>query len=127
MTYIHTPAQARALVAQMDRVNGARSDANLAMQLTEARERIAKLERRINELELLLCSYEDSAPAVPQPARGLWHHGERVITAAEAAQLAGVSLSTVSRYCASGFWRAHRDASNRWLIVATGTLPVKHR
>jgi hypothetical protein len=114
---------------------GVRASADLRRQLADANARIVALERQLAEARLLIAAYEDSAPlsqvyspfgrGVGGEGVGTYRNGKRVMTAKEAAQMMGVSLSTVSRYCDTGFWRAEQDASGRWLIDASQDLRKK--
>lgn len=132
MPYVNTAREVRAMVTQLERVNGteraaAADPVALRHQLADAKARILKLERELSEMRLLLAAYEDSAPLSVGGGAGMTWHGAQRITAKEAAQMMGVSLSTVSRYCESGFWRADQDASGRWLIDASQKLQTKQR
>lgn len=53
--------------------------------------------------------------------------GRPTYTAAEAAKAAGVSVSTVSRYCTSGHWQAKQQANGHWLIYSDQPLGKKQR
>lgn len=134
MPVIHTADQVNAMLEQLNRVNRAAlalDPADLRRQLADANARIIKLERELAEAKLLIASYEDSGSPPHRngegPGVGMTYRGAARITAKEAAQMMGVSLSTVSRYCEQGFWRAEQDASGRWLIDASQPLRKKAR
>jgi hypothetical protein len=138
MPYVNSARDVhRAMAEQVTRVNGAARAAAadeptaLRRQLADAQARIITLERELSEMRLLLASYEDSGSPSHRNGNGqgagMTYRGAAVLTAREAAQLMDVSLSTVSRYCEQGFWRASRDASGRWLIDATQELRKKPR
>lgn len=121
----------RAMALQIDRVKGARQahslgEADLLDQLAEADATIARLQARINELELLLAAY-DVTVAAPDAARGPSYGQRPTITAVEAAQRAGVSLATVTRYVQSGFWDGipPRRGHNRLLVYSDQPLTSK--
>lgn len=134
-----TRAASRAMAQQLVRVNAPDDPADVIRQLEEdlrtvTRQRDAFARRNselVTENERLL---GELAP-VKHPTGELVHTSSSftvdhrpVMTAAQAAHWAGVSVATVSRYIASGFWHATRQpGSNRWLIYTDAPLPVKRR
>jgi len=60
-------------------------------------------------------------------ARGLDTFIEPVITPKEAAERAGVSVATVSRYLMTGWWRGRQEANGRWLVFLNQDLVPKGR
>lgn len=55
---------------------------------------------------------------------GVTYAGKRMLTATQAADATGRSLSTVSRYCTGGHWQAVQ-VNGRWLIDADQPLTPK--
>lgn len=93
-----------AMITQLDRVNSARSaEEDLRAQLREAEAELAAARRKIGELELLLEAYGVVEATVDAP-RGAQYGNRPTISARQAAERAGVSLATVTRYVESGHW-----------------------
>jgi len=98
-------------------------------RLDEAYAIIETQRDEIARLQARLAVYEGAGYASPLSAT-LTHAGRPVLTAAQAAAQVGRSLATVSRYCASGFWQAHRlpgtgSTGGQWLIYADQALSTK--
>lgn len=123
-----TAPLAKAMVTQLDRVNRKEhslGEADLLDEIDALQADNARLQKRIGELELLLAAYDviDNAPETPGPA-----YGQRpTITANEAAQRAGVSLATVTRYVQGGWWEGipPRRGHNRLLVYSDQPLMSK--
>lgn len=126
MTALPAPVT-RAMSIQLDRVNTRKAhslgEADLLDEIACLQDELARKDRRIAELERLLAAYDVTEAAHPGPS-----YGQRpTITAHEAAQRAGVSLATVTRYVASGFWEGipPRRGHNRLLVYSDQPLTSK--
>lgn len=122
---------AHAMALQLDRVNAAR--AAHAPPDQASRDRIDALEAenarlcaRIAELELLLEAY-GAIDSTAEATRGPSYGQRPTITAVEAAQRAGVSLATVTRYVQSSYWEGipPRRGHNRLLVYSDQPLTSK--
>lgn len=129
MTALPSPVT-RAMAMQLDRVNSARKphslgEADLLDQLAERDAEIARLQKRLGEMELLLAAYEVTTGV--EPPRGPSYGQRPTITAVEAAQRAGVSLASVTRYVQSGHWEGipPRRGHNRLLVYSDQPLTSK--
>jgi hypothetical protein len=110
-----------AMAAQVERVNRATAPINveddLRQQLRVARRRILDLEDQLAEA---LSEREPRAKS----AGALEVKGRFVMTMADAAKVAGVSIATVSRYCNQGRWESTK-VGGRVLIFADQSLVKK--
>lgn len=60
-------------------------------------------------------------------ATGQMYNNRPVISAAEAAQRADVSIATVNRYCQSGHWQAAQPDGLHWVVYSDQSLSKKSR
>lgn len=110
-----------AMAAQVVRVNQHAAAFNveddLRAQLNAARRRIMQLEERIAELE-------DGGMTRGKSGGALDVKGRPVMTMKQAADAAGVSVATVSRYCDQSRWESTK-VGGRVLIYADQPLVKK--
>lgn len=126
-----SPKVGRAMAIQIDRVNSARKahslrESDLLDDVARLEAELARKDQRIKELELLLAAY-DVTGSTGETQRGPSYGQRPTITAVEAAQRAGVSLATVTRYVQSGYWEGipPRRGHNRLLVYSDQPLTSK--
>ncbi len=126
---IATAKVAHAMALQVDRVNARRMalpESDMLEKMIDLEDEVARLRKRIAELELLLEAY-DVTTGTQDAQRGPSYDQRPTITAVEAAQRAGVSLATVTRYVKGGWWDGipPRRGHNRLLVYSDQPLTSK--
>lgn len=105
-------------------LNGYQREVTDLQNILQQRDReVEALRGEIERLRQRLAASED-AGALSRAA--LTFHGQPVITVRDASARSGLSGATVTRYCQSGWWKAHQDpTSSRWFIDAEQPLTPK--
>lgn len=92
---------------------------------------VLRLQARVDALERELAAATDRIRTLTgqlaehvRPARTapLMLHGRPVLTTAEAAQRAGVSVSQANRYLTSGWWSGVQGDNGHWKVYADQSL-----
>lgn len=126
-----------AMVAQLDRVNGVRTEGSAPdaaklmrhstvkelqdvldgyeYQLEQMRQQLRHEREWNQQLEAELAQARGSSEIAPAAVS---LNGRPVITCAEAAKRSGCSVATVNRYLNSAFWQGVQQTNGRWLVYA---------
>lgn len=124
----------RARVTQIDRVNGGTKPQNSSISALQ--EQIKRLQDLLHEerkksaqKDIEIESYKERLAAhdLSDFSGATIYMGRPVITPAQAADRAGTTIYTVSRYLNSNYWQGAQLANGRWFVFADQPLHVKRR
>jgi len=120
----------RAMIAQLDRVNTRkahslgdersepRREADLLDEIACLQDELARRDKRIAELELLLESLQgDQAVAVDQVRGAFFINGRPAATIKDVADSKGFSVTKVWRYVSEGWWQGERSVPGKHPMI----------
>lgn len=123
----------RARVAQIDRVNGAKPQHASVEALLDQVKRLQDLlheeRQRSAQKDVEIEGYKErlAASNTADFSGATIYMGRPAITPAQAAERAGTTIYTVSRYLNSGHWQGAQLVNGRWWVFADQPLNVKRR
>lgn len=116
------PSIPRAMIAQLDRVNTRKAhslgEADLLDEIACLQDELARRDKRIAELELLLESLQgDQAVAVDQVRGAFFINGRPAATIKDVADSKGFSVTKVWRYVSEGWWQGERNVPGKHPMI----------